>query len=84
MNFFEAQEKARQSAPVAAPVERDALNDVEDVAAKSRNDKGRRVGDEQMVLVEFRAAICALSWLLCKGKTLQDRLDMFIAQHVKD
>ena len=39
---------------------------------------------QQMVLVEFRAACCALSWLLCKGKTLGDRLDMFVAQYLRD
>ena len=41
-----------------------------------------RAADQEMTLREFKAACCRVAWLLCKGKTLADRLDVFLSMHV--
>lgn len=44
---------------------------------------GVRGGDQEMSLSEFKAGVAYLAWLLCKGKTLADRVDMFMSVHYK-
>lgn len=60
--------------PVKA--ERDALASLEDI-------RKPRATDQEMSIAEFKAAICRLAYLLCKGKTIGDRLEAFASMHMK-
>jgi hypothetical protein len=56
--------------------ERDALASLEDV-------RKPRATDQKMTLTEMKAAVCRLAYILCKGKTLADRLEAFASMHIK-
>ena len=62
----------------------DALMHIEDLGGSSKAGRGGvRGGDQEMSLSEFKAGVAYLAWLLCKGKTLADRVDMFMSVHYK-
>ena len=73
---------AAEAAETAAAAERDALSDLEDAAAAASGRGVARAADQEMRLHEFKAAVCRLAWLLCKGKTLADRLEVFVNMYV--
>jgi hypothetical protein len=42
-----------------------------------------RVPAQEMTFGEFKAAVCRLAWLLCKGQTLAERVEAFASMYVK-
>ena len=68
---------ASEAEAEAAPVEeRDALSRLENI-------RKPRATDQEMTLTEMKAAVCRLAYILCKGKTVGDRLDAFASMHIK-
>jgi hypothetical protein len=86
-----AKSEAAQGAAAAAAAagegeggerEADALAALEDASAAHSGKGATRTGDQQMSLGEFKAALARLAWLLCKGKDLKERLEMFASQYL--
>ena len=68
--------KGDGDAETTEPEEKDGLAVLEDV-------RKPRATDQEMTLAEMKAAVCRLAQVLCKGKTLSDRLEAFASMHIK-
>lgn len=60
--------------------EKDALSVMEDAAGE----RGvPREPTQEMNLNQFKAVVCRLAWVMCKGKTLGDRVETFAGMYIK-
>jgi hypothetical protein len=64
--------------------ERSSQGGVEKVEKIDKGGRGvPRVPDQEMTLSEFKAAVCRMAWVLCKGQTLAEKVETFASMYIK-
>lgn len=82
-DVMEAKLAAAQAAKAAEKTEEPEEKKEVDALTSLEQIRKPRAADQEMTITEMKAAVCRLAYLLCKGKTLADRVECFASMYIK-